>query len=80
MLSAGEEVLPVTAMRPPFKQRAVCGNGHVLDEVPFGDLFHYHAEVCPECGDPKANWRVMTLRRCDRPHWDGVEEEAHHAT
>lgn len=59
-----------------FTQRAVCSNRHVLGEVPFGDLFHYHGEVCGACGDPKANWRVVTLRWRTRPCWETVDRQA----
>ncbi len=56
-----------------FKKRAVCSNRHVLGEVPWGDLFHYHNEVCPKCGDDKANWSVVTLRFRKEKHWETPE-------
>ena len=60
-------------MSHPFKKRAVCRNDHILGEVQFGDLFHYHAEVCPTCGDPKSHWRVLTIRLCESRHWEDAK-------
>ncbi len=32
-------------------------------KAPFGDLFHVHIKVCPECGEDKSQWDVVTARR-----------------
>ncbi len=57
-----------------FDTYAVCPNEHVVGLAPFGDLFHVHVSVCPECGVPKPRyasglwkhdsrgWEIVTMR------------------
>lgn len=38
-------------------------------EAPFGDLFHIHRWVCPDCGRPKSEWRRVTGRVVNEGSW-----------
>lgn len=49
-------------MAMDFHQRAFCPCGSWSSEAPFGDLFHIHRSVCPQCGAPKSMWKVETVR------------------
>lgn len=44
-----------------WKVYGVCPCGFKT-EAPFSDLFHVHMDVCPECGEDKNNWSVVTGR------------------
>lgn len=52
----------------PWHTRAVCECGWHA-ECPFGDTFHVHREVCPECGAGKRYWVVKVMR------YDGLNGE-----
>jgi hypothetical protein len=53
--------LPVSAH--DWDKYAECPDCHRRFKLPFGDLFHLHFSVCPECGTAKTSrWRVMTMR------------------
>jgi hypothetical protein len=40
----------------------VCPCGY-KQYAPFGDTFHIHLEVCPNCGTSKYAWAIKTMRR-----------------
>lgn len=44
-----------------WKTYAVCNCGY-RTYAPFGDLFHVHAKVCPDCGESKKKMEVRTSR------------------
>jgi hypothetical protein len=41
---------------------AVCPEGHVVDRVAFGSMFHVHARLCPECAAPKDSFEMVVGR------------------
>lgn len=42
-----------------WKKYGVCSCGYKAI-APFGDLFHIHLDVCPNCGEDKYRWDVVT--------------------
>ena len=44
-----------------FETRAFCPCGWNA-RAPFGDKFHIHKEVCPDCGEEKKRWMVKTVK------------------
>ena len=53
---------------------ALCPSGHVVDRVAFGDMFHVHARLCPECAAPKSAFQ-MVIGRYVREGWFGSRFE-----
>lgn len=56
-----------------FNTYGVCPCGWYAN-APFGNLFHIHREVCPQCGTSKRHWREVVGRPVNdgswlRPRW-----------
>lgn len=68
----------------PMKRRTgawdtygVCPCGYRM-WAPFGELFHIHRVVCPDCGRPKREWFLKVCRWVYPSRWwkfDGYWEE-----
>lgn len=55
-------------MNTKWKLMAVCECG-MKAWCPFGDLFHVHCDVCPECGAKKSTFRIKTMRWVFASKW-----------
>ena len=37
--------------------------------APFGEIFHIHYEICPDCAKSKYSWELKTKRYVFTPVW-----------
>jgi Zn ribbon nucleic-acid-binding protein len=45
---------------------AICPGCDAKFRAPFGNEFHVHFSVCPECGHVKGGWQIRTMRPVSR--------------
>ena len=47
---------------------AICKCGYYV-RAPFGDKYHIHKEVCPDCGESKDEWSVRVAKETSDSKW-----------